>query len=1031
MRFERPIGAAADARELEYIASLHQTNDTDPETFIDGSIEAIDVKNFLLSRYGINVTEDEIRKSIFYDLAGGDSDDDCIDLTEVVAMLVIPYLVRVAVINENGNEPVDVCSSLVSKFEKEAFIALEELRKDTDESIIEDVLGIILSDVTGSSDPKPLTKELLREIFKEYEEDDLIDDDELLDEMIEIASGGDKNAVLDAAAFTRGLTSDIKLYNPLNETKFTTHYEDVFGMVTLQNVPEEEEADGIEDQKVEVGEKAEEARLVPRIYTFPQIDFLADTFRDKLQYLLVWVAIIMGFLTYFEPFSSYGIEVCQEGHRDQFRCQVGKSIVVWFAVMAVMIFIMAPANMILSLGNNVHRHSLLEICSGVLGIGVLIFFPALYHKIDTPVFKTVDVDGFVFIMPFMRRVNLFIGILLLIIQICNLVRFCIPDDQLKGSKFLTLILRGTGVRGEFGIKKASAFKVDKMIQNAYKLHACTSASTEGDAEENSSRTNALLNYNKEIEKRETSGGFLWAWKSYWSGELLDKEGIWTHTRLQTASVVQLALSLIVPLAFYSLANAITAEVFVQVNDPFSGEVPQNLHCGSYFDPKLCEFPKGPDGESIGIGICWGVSLANPTCLDNFVKLEGFAQNGFCYVLEEYGYSAMFGDECPELYAPFPSQVYTQTSFSVADDYCAAPVGVCTPTNDDATKGLCIIGMETLLPFQFLEKGTGCSNYTSSHEDFETLLIRQDEVENAVEEQTAEFVDEYFPKEWMVYRSIAFGALTASLAGIANALVCMPSQVFTTLKFRTGTVETLRDPRFTRYRSGLLQTTYLLGASIWGTFFMTAILFVVITVTVLLCLYEGTQTYIFTFLSLLIGVTTTLLVKVVASILLNNYNFDGYYRKNPVFANISNLCFECWHLTITSGYVIARFVKLTVIVILFLGRYDVPILADGVGEIGKIRLDNFPHVFKMDLLAIDAHRHPYIERLGMMYMMKLKHGAQFGKKAGSIWRLLFVFALMPWLRKYRIASNLESIDKKQNSEGAKQNLLKIMQEIVYG
>ena len=74
------------------------------------------MKNFLLSRYGINVTEDEIRKSIFYDLAGGDSDDDCIDLTEVVAMLVIPYLVRVAVINENGNEPVDVCSSLVSKF---------------------------------------------------------------------------------------------------------------------------------------------------------------------------------------------------------------------------------------------------------------------------------------------------------------------------------------------------------------------------------------------------------------------------------------------------------------------------------------------------------------------------------------------------------------------------------------------------------------------------------------------------------------------------------------------------------------------------------------------------------------------------------------------------------------------------------------------------------------------------------------------------------------------------------------------------
>jgi hypothetical protein len=35
------------------------------------------------------------------------------------------------------------------------------------------------------------------------------------------------------------------------------------------------------------------------------------------------------------------------------------------------------------------------------------------------------------------------------------------------------------------------------------------------------------------------------------------------------------------------------------------------------------------------------------------------------------------------------------------------------------------------------------------------------------------------------------------------------------------------------------------------------------------------------------------------------------------------------------------------------------------------------------------------------MMKLRHGDNFGRVSGSIWRLLFVFALMPWLRKYRI------------------------------
>ncbi len=39
LTFERPVGAYADAKELEYITALHQTTDADDETFVDGSIE--------------------------------------------------------------------------------------------------------------------------------------------------------------------------------------------------------------------------------------------------------------------------------------------------------------------------------------------------------------------------------------------------------------------------------------------------------------------------------------------------------------------------------------------------------------------------------------------------------------------------------------------------------------------------------------------------------------------------------------------------------------------------------------------------------------------------------------------------------------------------------------------------------------------------------------------------------------------------------------------------------------------------------
>jgi hypothetical protein len=75
-----------------------------------------------------------------------------------------------------------------------------------------------------------------------------------------------------------------------------------------------------------------------------------------------------------------------------------------------------------------------------------------------------------------------------------------------------------------------------------------------------------------------------------------------------------------------------------------------------------------------------------------------------------------------------------------------------------------------------------------------------------------------------------------------------------------------------------------------------------------------------------------------------------------------------------------------------------------GKIGPIdldKLDGYPTVFMRDVLIHEAHRHPYIELLGTMYLYKLRYAESFGKTAGSCWRLLFVYGLMPWLHHYRI------------------------------
>eukprot|EP00563_Minutocellus_polymorphus_P017919 CAMPEP_0197734558 /NCGR_PEP_ID=MMETSP1434-20131217/44482_1 /TAXON_ID=265543 /ORGANISM="Minutocellus polymorphus, Strain CCMP3303" /LENGTH=194 /DNA_ID=CAMNT_0043321973 /DNA_START=509 /DNA_END=1093 /DNA_ORIENTATION=+ len=88
--------------------------------------------------------------------------------------------------------------------------------------------------------------------------------------------------------------------------------------------------------------------------------------------------------------------------------------------------------------------------------------------------------------------------------------------------------------------------------------------------------------------------------------------------------------------------------------------------------------------------------------------------------------------------------------------------------------------------------------------------------------------------------------------------------------------------------------------------------------------------------------------------------------------------------------------------MYIGRIDRNFLAPGVGNLwGYFELDAYPSIFQRDILAHEAHRHPWIELSGALLMMKLRYGESFARPAGSSWRLIFVYALLPWLSKYRI------------------------------
>ena len=164
------------------------------------------------------------------------------------------------------------------------------------------------------------------------------------------------------------------------------------------------------------------------------------------------------------------------------------------------------------------------------------------------------------------------------------------------------------------------------------------------------------------------------------------------------------------------------------------------------------------------------------------------------------------------------------------------------------------------------------------------------------------------------------------------------------------------------------------------------------------------------IALLCGIICALIIRTIIALFVLRSSFSALYRRKVNQANIASLAIETLNIGLGIVSAILRAVKLALIPLLFVGRIDVPLF-----DKSRSIPDGTPDAFLRDLIIREAHRHPYIETSGKIFLMKLRYRERFINRAGYWYRLLFALTLLPWLRKYRVMARPELLEEGQNKD----------------
>ena len=514
IQFERPIGAPADVKELEYIAALHQTNEEEIRTngMVHGtynmqvlevmealavyrppfdsacpltpsssssssSCAAKDIRNYLTSRHGIYVEADTISDRIIAQLCGtwkSDEDDDAtkpkfkkkkdadsvMDICQMTCLLMIPYLRQEDI--EEANRPKN---SLVRGMAEQVLkLILEELEGQGVD--LKQFKGVDENFETGTR----ITSKLIQHMFDAYGEHSVPED--ILDEMVEQAAaptvGKDDDPFQSSQPRlkTRQKKRDDQVQVFWNKTSFQRA---LTADVQLYKPDWEAEQtthyqDARSAQLTKGRSQGDRIKLEDDFYTAPTVDQGADQYRSVIWTLLLWVSFLFFYGCYmFDPAFDVNFDSCKHF---EWGCDAGSAIVNWIIVFVQLGIVGSLYICLGSLGNSSYPAELgsdkaVRVLGVFLAIGVVACATIVPNFVEGKAFiwNSNKADGY----EAMYWICFSLGVILIGLQFIRIVDIFAPLG-------LGPLGAGGRTRSEQCTKQAATKKINTMVENAMLLH---------------------------------------------------------------------------------------------------------------------------------------------------------------------------------------------------------------------------------------------------------------------------------------------------------------------------------------------------------------------------------------------------------------------------------------------------------------------------------------------------------------------------------------------------------------------------------